>query len=111
MNEEIIKARDQALAQARKQLNISNYRVERFFDRMPQDEKEIIFALAQIDQMDQVNPGKKPKYLRDFTREGIRKIAKAYQKIRKISNRLPQCISINEFYLIDEEVNYANRNY
>ncbi|WP_373364482.1 hypothetical protein, partial [Pasteurella multocida] len=59
----------------------------------------------------QVNPGKKPKDLRDFTREGIRKIAKAYQKIRKISNRLPQCISINEFYLIDEEVNYANRNY
>ncbi|ODS43949.1 hypothetical protein BGK37_06255 [Pasteurella multocida] len=58
MNEEIIKARDQALAQARKQLNISNYRVERFFDRMLQDEKEIIFALAQVNQMDQVNPGK-----------------------------------------------------
>lgn len=95
----------------RHKLKVSTYRVEREFDKMPDDDKEIIFALAKINPMDQVNPSKKPQYLRDFTQSGQRKIAKAFQKIRAISNRLPQGISINEFYLIDQEVNYANRSF
>ncbi|MEB3457156.1 hypothetical protein [Pasteurella multocida] len=95
----------------RHQLNISKHRVEREFDKMPSDEKEIVFALAKIVPLDQVNSSIKPQNLRDFTKSGQRKIAKAFQKIRVISNRLPQGISINEFYLTDKEVNYANRSY
>ncbi|MFD1806230.1 hypothetical protein ACFSAV_07600 [Pasteurella oralis] len=107
---EVDQVRERVLKDFRHKLKLSENRVERHFDKMPQDEKEIIFALAGIEKEHLIRTSKKPKYLRDFTESGQIKIARAYKKIRKIANRLPQGISMSEFSKIDKEVQYANAN-
>ncbi|WP_424408051.1 hypothetical protein [Pasteurella sp. PK-2025] len=111
MDKEVAEARDRALASGRKELHVSKYPVERFFDRMPLDERKIIFALAKVELTDRVNPNCPPLYLRDFTEDGQTKIAKAYRKIREMATRLPPSIRESDFKLIDKGVNYANRKY
>ncbi|HDR1858544.1 hypothetical protein ACFGYG_04755 [Pasteurella multocida] len=108
---EVDQVRERVLRDFRHSLRLSKYSVERHFDKMPQDEKEIIFALAGIEKEHLINSTKNPKYLRDFTESGQIKIARAYKKIRTIANRLPQSINIKEFLKIDKEVSHANCSY
>lgn len=97
-------ARKKCLAEARHLLGKSAYRVERCFDAMDPEDKAIIFAFANIEANDLVEPYKNPSRLRHFTESGQRKIAKAYRRIRQLATTLPQGISLSEFHQIDREI-------
>lgn len=98
-------AGEKCIADWRHLQRLSKYRVERCFDRISAEEKDIIFALACIEPNDQINPYAKATRLRHFTQEGQAKIANAYKRIRDLACALPQGITRREFHQIDNEIN------
>lgn len=97
-------ARETHLTEVRHLLGKSAYRVERHFDAMGEEEKAIIFAIADICPDDLHNPYQTPSRLRHFTHNGIEKIIKAYKKVRKIAKALPDNLTAAEFYCIDHHI-------
>lgn len=85
----------------------SRFRVEYAFNNLPQGEKEILLAMAELDINDLgITTFARTKFsgekLHHYTEKGRRKIGKALRKVRSISRAFPEGITEREFTLIDK---------
>ncbi|WP_109079270.1 hypothetical protein [Aggregatibacter kilianii] len=92
-------------------LNQSKNEVERVFNKMAKEKKDVILAYADIRTSDLLDPYSKGRKLGDYTPEGQDKIAEAVKKIREIANEFPPVLTKANFKQIDKEVNYAKSTY
>ncbi|OOS01070.1 hypothetical protein B0186_04855 [Canicola haemoglobinophilus] len=84
-------------------LDKSGNPVERAFDSLEREYKEIVLALADVESSDLVNPvSNQQSKLKHYTQIGRRKIAIAMFKIRMISKAFPAQMTIKDFINIDE---------
>lgn len=97
-------AREKCIVEWRHGQRLSKYRVERSFDSISLEDRQIIFALAGLNANDQRDPHREATKLRHFTQEGQEKIANAYKRIRDLARALPPDITKKEFYQIDNEI-------
>lgn len=79
----------------------SQYQVERSFNALSWEDKELLIVLADIEPTDQVDPFAHASKLHHFNKTGQRKLAHALRKIRVLSARFPRGISTADFFNID----------
>lgn len=84
--------------------NKSKYAVERAFNDLPMEEREILKALADIEDEDLTDPFLSGNQLSHYTKEGQCKLAKGLRLMRTISNRFPKMVCIADFYRIDRQI-------
>lgn len=88
-------------------LHQSKYEVERVFDNMVKEKKDVILAYANVQTEDLLDPYSRGRKLSDYTQEGQDKIALAVKMIREIAREFPPVITAADFKRIDKEVNHA----
>lgn len=101
--------KDEYFKQWRHSLRRSQYRVEREFDSLPRELKDIIIALADLETEDLIKDYAKGYKLRDYTEKGQYKIAKAVKKCRDISDHFSRGITAKDFTLIDGEIQHGTK--
>lgn len=80
----------------------SRCRVERSFDSLPQDFRNLLLAIAKLDTSDLTSIHNTGFKLRHYTKDGQLKIARAFRKVRLLSSQFPQNIREWEFTQIDK---------
>ena len=88
----------------------SRHAVERDFDSLDLELKQIIIALADIDQEDLAEQYTKGYKLRQYNTKGQLKIADAVHKVRRISNHFSHGIRKSDFMKIDRGLHHESIN-
>lgn len=83
----------------------SRYRVEYAFNNLTKYDRGNLLEMAELDISDLVRSTFSGEKLHHFTENGQRKIAKAFRKVRLISEMFPKGITEREFTLIDKALN------
>ena len=79
----------------------SRCRVERSFDSLPQDFRNLLLAIAKVDTSDLTSIHNTGFKLRHYTKDGQLKIARAFRKVRLLSKMFPEGVTEREFTLIE----------
>ncbi|OOF45992.1 MULTISPECIES: hypothetical protein [Rodentibacter] len=79
----------------------SRFRVERSFDRLQQGFREFLLTIAEVDLSDLKSRHHTGFKLHHYTEQGQRKIARAFRKVRLLSQAFPESITEREFLQID----------
>lgn len=82
-------------------IGASRYRVERAFDRLSPDFRDLLLAIGGLEKADLTAGHLSGARLHHYTQAGQLKIARALRKVRLLSNAFPQGIREGEFTQID----------
>lgn len=83
-------------------MGLSKYPTERAFNAMPEDDRELLKAIANIDpQSHYIRPDFDGSKLHHYNSKGIDKIANGLLRITEIRNRFPRALRIRDFYQQD----------
>lgn len=82
-------------------LGESRFRVERSFDHLQKGFRELLLTIAEVDLSDLKSRHYTGFKLHHYTEQGQRKIARAFRKVRLLSQAFPESITEREFLQID----------